>query len=98
MNFGADIIDYLQRIDATLQPFEGHSIIHAGQYDQIEEAWTGDLIVIAFPSREHVHAWYRSKDYQAIASLRTNNSTGEIIFIDGVSDSHKATDVLAARD
>jgi hypothetical protein len=40
-------------------------------------------------------AWYESSAYQEILALRTNNSKGDVIFADGVSEGHRATDVLA---
>jgi len=56
--------------------------------------WPGDLIIKEFPDRRHVHEWYGSPAYQAILSLRTDNSDSEVIIIDGVEHPHKATDVL----
>ena len=40
----------------------------------LEGAWPGHLIIIEFPDRERVHAWYESAAYQEILPLRTNNS------------------------
>jgi uncharacterized protein (DUF1330 family) len=92
---GPPIVEYLRRIDATLAPFGGRFVIHGGPFDRIEGDWTGDLIAIAFPDREHARAWYASPAYQDILPLRTAHSKGDVIFIDGVSDDHKATDILA---
>lgn len=91
---GPDIVAYLEAIDATLQPFDGQFIIHGGPKAMLEGEWNGDLIVIAFPDRANAEAWYASPDYQAILPLRTRNSSGDVIFIDGVGDDHKATDIL----
>jgi uncharacterized protein (DUF1330 family) len=93
--FGPDIIDYLNRIDATLAPFEGRFLIHGGDKEVLEGDWPGDLVVIAFPDRATASAWYRSPAYRDILALRTDHSDGDTILIDGVSPSHRAVDKLA---
>lgn len=96
VNMGPDIVEYLKRIDGTLQPFGGSFLVHGGPYETLEGHWSGDLIILEFPDRETAHAWYQSPAYQAILPLRTQNSEGDIIFIDTVAKDHRATDILAA--
>jgi uncharacterized protein (DUF1330 family) len=95
VNVGPDVVEYLKRIDETLAPFDGRFIIHGGPVSVVEGSWSGDLIVIAFPDKKSIRAWYDSPAYRQILPLRMKNSRGAIFFIDGVSDDHKATDVLA---
>lgn len=95
VNVGPDIVEYLRRIDETLAPFGGRFIIHGGPVTVMEGSWSGDLIVIEFPDREHARAWYASPAYQRILPLRTRNSRGDVFFIEGVDAGHRATDVLA---
>lgn len=95
VQLGPDIVAYLQAIDATLAPFGGRFLIHGGEKELLEGTWPGDLIVIGFPDRAAARAWYASPAYQAILPLRTGNSTGDIILIDGVGDDHRATDILS---
>jgi uncharacterized protein (DUF1330 family) len=95
VNVGPDVVEYLQRIDATLEPFGGRFIIHGGPATILEGSWSGDLIVIAFPDRDCARAWYESPAYRQILPLRTRNSRGDVFFIEGVDADHKATDVLA---
>jgi uncharacterized protein (DUF1330 family) len=92
---GREIVEYLERIDATLAPFGGTFLIHGAREECVEGDWSGDLIVIAFPSLAAARAWYGSPAYQAIAPLRSRNADGEILLIEGVAEPHRATDVLA---
>lgn len=92
---GPAIVEYLERIDATLAPYGGKFIIHGDRPTKLEGDWSGDLIVIEFPSRQAAVDWYESPAYQAILKLRTENSDSDVILIDGVDETHKATDVLA---
>ena len=91
---GPDIVEYLERIDATLEPFGGRFIIHGATPEVREDAFPGTIVVIEFPDRAAATAWYESPAYQAILPLRTDNSVGTVLLIDGVDDDHRATDVL----
>jgi uncharacterized protein (DUF1330 family) len=95
VNVGPEIVAYIRRIDETLAPYGGRFLIHGGPVEVLEGTWRGDLIVIAFPDRTQARAWYASPAYRQILPLRTENAKGDTFFIDGVSDDHKATDILA---
>jgi uncharacterized protein (DUF1330 family) len=94
VRMGADIVEYLERIDETLAPYDGHFLVHGATAEQIEGEWEGAPIVIEFPDYEHLRDWYESPDYREILPLRTGNSDGVVIFVEGVDRKHKATDVL----
>jgi uncharacterized protein (DUF1330 family) len=94
VRFNEEIVEYLERIDATLEPFGGEFLIHGAREECMEGNWVGDLIVIAFPSLGDARDWYFSPAYQEIAPLRSRNADGEILLIDGLEGRHRATDVL----
>ncbi|ESS40635.1 hypothetical protein SY91_05698 [Burkholderia cenocepacia] len=89
-----DIVEYLERIDGTLAPYDGHFVIHGARPEVREGAWHGDLIAIAFPDLDMVRAWYDSDAYRQIQPLRARHASGPLILIDGVDERHKATDIL----
>ena len=95
VTMGPAVVEYLQRIDATLAPFGGRFIVHGGEVEILEGTWPGFLIVIGFPDRDRASAWYNSAAYQEIVTLRTDNSESDVVMVDGVGSEHKATDVLA---
>jgi uncharacterized protein (DUF1330 family) len=95
VDVGPDILDYIARIDATLEPFGGRFLIHGGPVEIKDGDWSGDLVVIEFPSREGAHAWYASPGYQAILQLRLDNSEGGAFIVDGLPDGYRAVDKLA---
>jgi uncharacterized protein (DUF1330 family) len=94
VEMGPPIVEYLQRIDATLAPFDGHFIVHGGQKAMHEGSDPGAFVVIEFPTRSHADGWYASDAYQAIVPLRADNTDSTIFVIDGVDRDHLATDVL----
>ena len=91
---GPAIVGYLERIDATLEPFGGRFVVHGGETELLEGSWPGDLVIIAFPDRDRARGWYSSAAYRAILPLRTGNSDTDAILVDTVPDGHRATDVL----
>ena len=94
VTMNAEVVTYLKQIDATLAPFGGHFVIHGGDVEVLEGRWPGHVVMIEFPDRARARAWYRSKAYQAIVQLRMNNSQGDVVLVDGVSRTHRATDIL----
>ena len=93
---GPDIVEYVERIDATLAPFGGRFAVHGATADVREGELVGDVIVVEFPDRESAAGWYESAAYQEIVPLRAGNSDGWVVIVDGVGAGHRATDILAA--
>jgi uncharacterized protein (DUF1330 family) len=81
----AEIVDYLRRIDATLDPF-----VHGVLPEVLEGDWPGVLVVIGFPDLATARAWYDSPGYQEILPLRTRNSDGVTLLVDGVPEGYRA--------
>ena len=96
VTMGPDIVEYLQGIDATLAPYGGRFLVHGDPADVREGDFSGDVIVIEFPDRDHVVGWYESSAYQEIVDLRTESTTGWVVLVDGVPADHRATDILDA--
>ncbi len=96
LDFGAEIIEYLEKIDATLAPYDGHFIVHGGNLEVAEGDWGGDIVIIEFPSKEAARAWYDSPAYQAILRLRTEHSHSLAGLLEGVPAGYQATDGLTA--
>ncbi len=95
VTIGPDIVEYLRRIDATLEPFGGRFLLHGEPVEVLEGDWSGDLVVIEFPDRESARAWYASPAYRRILPLRTGNSRSVVFLTDGVPADHRATDILS---
>jgi uncharacterized protein (DUF1330 family) len=96
IQFGPDLITYLERIDATLEPHGGTFLVHGGNLIRVEGRWDGQLVIIRFPSEDAALAWYRSPAYQEILPLRTRNTHSRAVISGGVPDGYRAVDGLAA--
>ena len=97
VTMGPAIVEYLERVDATLAPFGGRFLVHGGRIEVVEGTWPGHLIVIEFPDRARADAWYHCAAYREIVALRTDNSRSDVILAEGVGSDHRATDVLSAQ-
>jgi uncharacterized protein (DUF1330 family) len=80
-----EVIEYLERIQDTLVPFEGRFLVHGPRKVVVAEGeWPGTIVIIEFPDAERAQAWYASPAYQDILPLRTRNIDGAAILVEGV--------------
>ena len=94
VDMNADIVRYLEEIDATLAPYSGRFLVHGGPLEVLEGQIRGDIVVVEFPDIEQARQWYASPAYQEILPLRTRNSRSTAFLAQGIDADHKATDVL----
>ncbi|MGA5823196.1 DUF1330 domain-containing protein [Kitasatospora sp. NPDC094028] len=94
---GPEILEYLRRIDETLDPFGGRFLVHGGdRLDTVEGSWGAlGLILIEFPDHDSALAWWNSPAYREIAPLRTRHMRADIVLAQGVPDGYRAADHLA---
>lgn len=71
---------YRRQVPATLEPWHGEvvfrgrlAVVLAGEHRH------SDAVVIQFPDRDALQAWYRSAEYQALIPLR--NEAADIVLI-----------------
>src|SRR5262249_27604041 len=83
-----DVLDYLDRVQATLDPFDGKFIVQGGQLEVLEGTWPGSVVVLSFPDMAAARAWYRSVPYRKILHLRTDHLVGDVVLVDGVAPGH----------
>ncbi|MCK0089839.1 DUF1330 domain-containing protein [Rhodococcus sp. HNM0563] len=94
VDFGADIIRYLEKIDDTFAPYGGRFLVHGVDPEVLEGPFPGFVIVIEFPDIARARGWYDSPGYQEILPLRTENSDGVAVLVEGTADGYRATDYL----
>ena len=95
-NLHPDVLDYIDRIQATLDPFGGRFIVHGAEVEVIEGTWPGTVVIIEFPGRDEARAWYDSPAYQEILPLRTDHIEGEAIIVEGVAPGYDPRATAAA--
>jgi uncharacterized protein (DUF1330 family) len=95
VDLNEEIARYIATIDATLEPYDGRFLVHGKIPEVMEGEWADATVIIVFPDVERARAWYFSPAYQEILPLRTANSDGATIIVEGVDDGYRATEFLA---
>jgi len=95
-NINEDVLEYLERIQGTLDPYDGRFIVHGGEPEVLEGTWPGTVVIIEFPSADAARDWYRSDAYTTILPLRTDNIRGDVLIIEGVGRGYDAAHTAAA--
>jgi uncharacterized protein (DUF1330 family) len=95
----AEVVEYIERIQDTLDPFGGRFLVHGAEVVVKEGPFPGTVVVVEFPDVESAERWYASDAYQAILPLRTSNIDGTAIIVGGVPDGYdpRATAASLAR-
>ncbi|PBC86315.1 Uncharacterized conserved protein, DUF1330 family [Streptomyces sp. 2224.1] len=91
-----EIFDYIEKIQATLDPFGGRFLVHGSEVEVTEGDWPGTVVVIAFPDLARARGWYDSPAYAEILPLRTRHIDGDVVLVPGVPDGYDPA-VTAAR-
>ncbi|MEU6073366.1 DUF1330 domain-containing protein [Micromonospora sp. NPDC047074] len=85
-----DILTYIERIQATLDPFEGRFRVHGTTVEVREGDWPGTVVIIEFPDLDRARAWYDSPAYQEILPLRARHIPGSTVIVEGVGPGYDA--------
>lgn len=93
-----DVLEYIDRVQATLDPYGGRFLVHGGEVEVVEGDWPGSIAIIAFPDLAAARAWYASPAYREILPKRTDHIASDSILVDGVPDGYdpRATAKLLA--
>ena len=81
--------EYAARVPATSEAYGVRYLVRGvGKCEIAEGDWLPERLVLAeYESMETVKAWYYSPEYSALVKLRQSASTGNLIFVEGVSGS-----------
>lgn len=90
-----DVIEYIDRIQGTLDPFGGRFLIHGASLEVMEGDWPGAAVLIEFPGLAQARAWYASDAYQEILPLRTDHLDGDLFLAEGVGPGYDPSTTAA---
>ncbi|WP_030422644.1 DUF1330 domain-containing protein [Streptomyces sp. NRRL F-5065] len=90
-----DVLEYIDRVQDTLDPFGGRFLIHGPPAEVVEGDWPGGMVLIEFPDLAGARAWYASPAYQEILPLRTRHIDGDAVLADGVGPGYHPSERAA---
>ncbi|VVJ16671.1 Uncharacterised protein [Amycolatopsis camponoti] len=91
-----DVFEYLERIQATLDPYGGKFVVHGSPVHVVEGEWPGALVVIEFPGLDAAREWYDSPAYREILRLRADHIPGDLVLVEGCGPDHDSAAMAAA--
>jgi len=75
---------YAAGVGATLEQFGGKFVVRGGDPECIEGDWPARrIIMLEFPDRVALKAWYDSSDYADLKAMRLASSSANVIAVDG---------------
>ena len=75
---------YQEAVPATIEKHGGKYMVRGGDVEPMEGEWAPKrMVVLEFPNRTTLKKWYNSADYQNIIKDRTDNSLGNMVFVEG---------------
>ena len=75
---------YQEAVPATIAKHGGKYLVRGGEVEPMEGDWTPTrMVVLEFPNMATLKKWYNSDEYQNIIADRTDNSNGNMVFVEG---------------
>ena len=75
---------YKAQVLPTIQKFGGRFIVRGGTLEVLEGGWTPSrMVVIEFPSMQHIRDWFASPDYAPLLALRKSAAVDHLVAVDG---------------
>jgi uncharacterized protein (DUF1330 family) len=75
---------YTAGVPASIARFGGRFLVRGGEAERLEGDWEpARVVVIEFPDRAALRAWWDSEEYRQLAELRRAASRGSLLAVDG---------------
>ena len=77
--------EYLEKVPETVKKFGGRYLARGGNVTVLGGQWRPERIVLLeFPSAEHVLRWLQSPEYAHLSPLREQSTTANAIIVEGL--------------
>lgn len=74
--------EYKKLTPSSLEPFGGKFVIRGLPVEALEGEWKHDrLVLLEFPDRDKVLAWYNSENYQKAKKIREKASSANFFIV-----------------
>jgi uncharacterized protein (DUF1330 family) len=79
------IKEYSRRVLATIEKYGGRYLVRVGPAERLEGEYEPKrVVVLEFPSIEHLKEWYGSPEYRPLIEIRQNASRGDVFIVEGI--------------
>jgi len=78
---------YIEEVRPIVERHGGRYLARGGRVTPVAGDWKPERVVlIEFPSVDHVKQWWNSPEYKAIAGLREQSTEARAILVEGVEN------------
>lgn len=78
--------EYRREVPATEERYGGRYLARGGAFSVLEGAWDPHrLVIVEFPDMSSLMAWYSSREYTRLKSIRKRCATTRMIALEGVT-------------
>ena len=75
---------YIEKVSPLVKKFGCEYLVRSGKYEVVQGGWQYPRnVIIKFPSYQKAVNFYNSKEYKPVKKIREENSSGNIILIEG---------------
>jgi len=74
---------YIEQVAPIVTKYGGRYHVRGGEIKSLGTWKPERIIIIEFPSEDHIHRWLASPEYKAIAGLREDGADTQAILVDG---------------
>ena len=79
--------EYLERVPAVIKKHGGRYLVRGGQITSFAGDWRPErIVVIEFPSLEHVQRCFNSEEYKPIGAIREKATRARGIIVEGAAE------------
>lgn len=80
-----DFREYKERVTAVVRQYGGEYLVRGGRYERLEGREPATRhVLMRFPSYDQALAWYHSREYMELKSLRIGSAPADIVLIEGL--------------
>lgn len=81
----ADYAQYVEKVRPIVERNGGRYLARGGNVTPIAGDWRPErIILIEFPSADHIERWWSSPEYKAIVGLREQSTRASAIIVEGI--------------
>ena len=79
--------EYLKVAPATVKQYGGKYLIRGGAVTPVEGGWNPKrLVLLEFPSVDHVKKWLNSPEYRQVAPIREHSTHSRAVIVEGYAE------------
>ena len=76
--------EYVEKVPPVIEKFGGRYLVRGGKVTPITDDWSPErIIVIEFPSFEHIKNWLISPEHAPLAEIRQRSTIAKAIIVEG---------------